>query len=207
MKKYLALALATALALVLAVFFIQSSWDGSPVSEADGGALHPTEVPAPAPAGSGPAPATVTGTVREPAEDTVTIHENQTAGSDTMSAKSDVRIKMTFNDEEVVVRMQDNPTTRDFLAMLPLTVSLEDYAGTEKITRLSKRLSTQDAPAGSDPSVGDFTYYSPWGNIAIFYRDFGYADGLIILGTIESGGVEKLARMNGDFTVTMERTG
>ncbi|MEH7502625.1 cyclophilin-like fold protein [Neobacillus drentensis] len=23
-----------------------------------------------------------------------------------------------------------------------------------------------------DPSVGDFTYYSPWGNLAIFYRDF-----------------------------------
>jgi hypothetical protein len=53
--------------------------------------------------------------------------------------------------------------------------------------------------------VGDFTYYSPWGNLAIFYRDFGYADGLIIMGSIESGGVEKLARMNGDVAVMMER--
>lgn len=207
MKKNLVLALATALAPVLAVFFIQSSWDGSPVPGAYDGTLHPVEVQSPAPLGSGPAPATVTGTVREPAEDTVTINENQIAGGDTVSAGSTVRIKMTFNDEEVMVRMHDNPTTRDFLAMLPLTVTLEDYAGTEKITRLSKRLSTKDAPAGSDPSVGDFTYYSPWGNIAIFYQDFGYADGLIILGSIEPGGVEKLARMNGDFTVTMERLG
>ena len=115
----------------------------------------------------------------------MTINENQIAGGDTVSAESAIRIKMTFNDEEVMVRMHDNPTTRDFLAMLPLTVTLEDYAGTEKITRLSKRLSTKDAPAGSDPSVGDFTYYSPWGNIAIFYQDIGYADGLIFLGSIK----------------------
>jgi hypothetical protein len=205
MKKTLALALATALALVLAVFFIQSSGEWNAVSGGNDLDLYQAGVSTPAPAGSKPVPATVAGTLPEPAEDSVTMEENQTAGGETLSVKSDVRIKMTFNDEEVMVRMYDNPTTRDFLAMLPLTVTLEDYAGTEKITRLSKRLSIQDAPAGSDPSVGDFTYYSPWGNIAIFYRDFGYADGLIILGSIEPGGVEKLARMNGDFTVTMER--
>ncbi|GAW92739.1 hypothetical protein Thit_0704 [Calderihabitans maritimus] len=39
--------------------------------------------------------------------------------------------------------------------------------------------------------------------MAIFYRDSGYASGLIILGKIESG-IEKLARINGDFTVTIE---
>lgn len=207
MKKTLALALVIVLAIVLAVFFIQSFRDGSPVSGPEDGALHPAEVPTPAPAGNGPAPATVTGSVQEPAEETVTIEESQTAGGDTVSSESNVRIKMTFNNEEVMVRMHDNPTTRDFLALLPLTVTLEDYAGTEKIAKLSKRLSTKDALAGSDPSVGDFTYYSPWGNIAIFYRDFGYADGLIVLGSIEPGGVEKLASMNGDFAVTMERTG
>ncbi|SHF52267.1 hypothetical protein SAMN02745133_02878 [Desulforamulus putei DSM 12395] len=75
----------------------------------------------------------------------------------------DVRIKLTFDNEEVIVKMYDNPTSRDFLTLLPLTLTLEDYAGTEKISSLAKRLSTEDAPPGSDPSVGDFTYYSPWG--------------------------------------------
>ncbi len=121
-------------------------------------------------------------------------------------AMEDVRIKLTFNNnEEVIVKMHDNPTSRDFLTLLPLTLTFRDYAGTEKVSDLPKRLSTEDAPSGSDPSVGDFTYYSPWGNLAIFYRDFGYASGLIILGKIESG-IEKLARMNDDFTVTIELT-
>jgi hypothetical protein len=100
--------------------------------------------------------------------------------------------------------MFDNPTSRDFITLLPLTITLEDYAGTEKINYLPKKLSTKEAPSGSDPSVGDFTYYSPWGNLAIYYKDFGYSNGLIKLGKIESG-VEKLRSMNGDTTVTMEK--
>lgn len=121
-----------------------------------------------------------------------------------MSNNSDVKIKLTFNKEEVIVKMYDNPTSRDFLTLLPLKLTLKDYARTEKISYLSRKLSTQNAPAGSDPSIGDFTYYSPWGNLAIFYRDFGYANGLIILGNIESG-IEKLANIGDNFTVKIER--
>ncbi|WP_308161419.1 cyclophilin-like fold protein [Bacillus sp. ISL-46] len=112
-------------------------------------------------------------------------------------------IKVRYNNGEVIVKMDHNPTTKDFLSLLPLTLTFEDYAGTEKISNLPKRLSKEEAPSGCKPSVGDFTYYSPWGNLAIFYRDFGFASGLIKLGKIESG-IEKLACMKGNFTVTIE---
>jgi hypothetical protein len=65
---------------------------------------------------------------------------------------------------------------------------LEDFNGTEKITFLPRKLSTESAPAGFDPSVGDISYYAPWGNLAVFYRDFRYSSGLVKLGAIESGG-------------------
>jgi hypothetical protein len=94
-------------------------------------------------------------------------------------------------------------TTRDFLSLLPTTLTLEDYAATEKITYLPRKLSTAGAPAGSDPSVGDIAYYAPWGNLAIFYRDFRYSKGLIRLGRIDSG-IEAL-NMPGPLKVTIER--
>jgi hypothetical protein len=75
---------------------------------------------------------------------------------------------------------------------LPLELSLEDYSSTEEIAYLPSRLSTAGAPAGIDPQVGDFTYYAPWGNLALFYRDFAYSPGLIRLGRI-TGGLEYLA--------------
>ncbi|MDY7430576.1 cyclophilin-like fold protein [Bacillus sp. V26] len=100
--------------------------------------------------------------------------------------------------------MNDSKATSDFIKLLPLMLTFEDYAGTEKISDLPKRLSTTDSPDGTDASFGDITYYAPWGNLAIFYRDFGYAKGLVKLGRIESG-TEKLASFKGNITVTIEK--
>jgi len=38
--------------------------------------------------------------------------------------------------------LEDNATTRDFVALLPLTLTLRDYNRTEKISDLPKKLST-----------------------------------------------------------------
>ncbi|WNS78582.1 cyclophilin-like fold protein [Domibacillus sp. DTU_2020_1001157_1_SI_ALB_TIR_016] len=116
----------------------------------------------------------------------------------------DAKVKLTFSNEEVLVNMYDNPTSRDFLSQLPLTITLEDYAQTEKISYLSKKLSTEKASSGSEPLAGDFTYYAPRGNLAIFYKDFGYSNGLIKLGKIESG-VEKFESIKDNFTVQIEK--
>ncbi len=82
-----------------------------------------------------------------------------------------MKIRLKVGDTVLTAALIDSSTTRDFISLLPLTLTLEDYAGTEKISDLPKRLSTEGAPSGSDPSVGDITYYAPWGNLAIFYRD------------------------------------
>ncbi len=108
------------------------------------------------------------------------------------SAKENMRIRITIGSRTIQGTLADNATARDFAALLPMTVTLEDYERTEKIHYLPRKLSTAGAPAGIDPSVGDITYYAPWGNLAIFYRDFGYSTGLVSLGRIDSG-VELLA--------------
>lgn len=113
-----------------------------------------------------------------------------------------MKINLTIGDRVLPATLLDSPAARDLAAMLPLTLTLEDYSATEKISPLPRKLSTQGAPAGTDPSVGDITYYSPWGNLAIFYRDFGYARGLVKLGRIESG-IETLATP-GARTVTID---
>jgi len=117
---------------------------------------------------------------------------------------SGMKIRLTVGDKVLTATLIDSQTTRDFISLLPLTLTLKDYAGTEKISDLPKRLSTEGAPSGSDPSVGDVTYYAPWGNLAIFYRDFGYASGLVILGKIDSG--LEAFKVAGPVKVTFELT-
>jgi hypothetical protein len=135
---------------------------------------------------------------------------NSATGPEAAQGTSDqqvrtMKIRMDVEDTVITATLVDNATSRDFVSLLPLTLTLKDYAGTEKISDLPRRLSTEGAPPGSDPSIGDITYYSPWGNLAVFYRDFGYSNGLIKLGKIDSG-VEALSRL-GPLRVTIELIG
>jgi hypothetical protein len=98
-----------------------------------------------------------------------------------------MKIRINVDGARLTATLDDTAASRDFVSLLPLTLTLEDYNGTEKISDLPKKLSTKDAPAGIDPSIGDITYYSPWGNLAIFYKDFAYSRGLVKLGRIDSG--------------------
>lgn len=113
-----------------------------------------------------------------------------------------MKLKITIGRKIVEAVLYDNPTSKDFASLLPLTLHMEDYNRTEKISQLSKKLSSQNAPRGFKPSVGDITYYEPWGNMALFYKDFSYANGLISIGKITTG-VEAFD-VNGKLSVTFE---
>ena len=98
-----------------------------------------------------------------------------------------MKIRISMNGNEITATLIDNATSRDFVSLLPLKLKLEDYGETEKISYLPRKLSTEGAPPGSDPSAGDVSYYAPWGNLAIFRKDFHYSNGLIKLGKVDTG--------------------
>jgi hypothetical protein len=114
-----------------------------------------------------------------------------------------MKIRLTIGETVLTATLHDNATARDFAALLPLTLTLTDYAATEKISDLPRKLSTKGAPAGSGGKAGAITYYAPWGNLALFHKDSGPASGLITLGMLD-GGVEAL-RKPGPLQVRFER--
>lgn len=117
------------------------------------------------------------------------------------SRRETMKIRMTMAGKIITASLEESDSARDFFAMLPLTLPLEDYAETEKIAYLPGKLTTQDAPKGIDPNVGDICYYTPWGNLAIYYRDFGYSSGLIRLGRLASGLDALTAQPSGTLTI------
>lgn len=130
-------------------------------------------------------------------------HGGETAqGENAMNAAKTRSVRLTFAGGELRAIIRDTPAGDDFLAILPLTLTFRDYAGAEKIATPPRRLAIEGEPAGADPALGDLAYYAPWGNLAFFYREGGYASGLVILGTIPSG-IETLAAMRGDFSMTL----
>ena len=113
-----------------------------------------------------------------------------------------MKLRLTVNGAPVAATLYGNAASRDLLTLLPLELTLQDYASAEKIAYLPRKLDTDGAPAGFKPSPGDITYYAPWGNLAIFYRDQPFASGLVSLGRIDSG-VDML-KVGGSLKLTIE---
>src|SRR5712691_728368 len=112
-----------------------------------------------------------------------------------------MKIRIDVDGGAVMATLDNSQAAKDFIALLPLTLTLSDYNATEKVSDLPRRLSTKGAPPGFDPSIGDIAYYAPCGNLAIFYKDFAYSSGLVKLGAIDSG-LDCLAP--GSLRVTIE---
>ena len=98
-----------------------------------------------------------------------------------------MNINIIVGGTTVKATLEDNPTTGDFVKLLPMTAAFEDFAGTEKISRLSTRLSAEGPTTDYEAKVWDITYYVPWGNTAIFYKPYEPSRDAIRMGRIVSG--------------------
>jgi len=120
------------------------------------------------------------------------------------SEKKAIKIRITANGKVMTATMADNQTARDFVAMLPLTLTMDDLFGREKFATLPKAASP-GGPRQHAYRVGQIAFWSPKNDVAVFYRHDGQTvpnPGLIILGEIEAG-VEAL-NVPGQVTVTFE---
>jgi hypothetical protein len=97
------------------------------------------------------------------------------------------KLQLTIGSQIVNGTINDTEAGRAFASLLPITLTLSDYSKTEKVSDLPVKLNTSGAPSGYKPYTGDITYYAPWGNLAIFYKDFTYSHGLLSIGRIDEG--------------------
>lgn len=101
-------------------------------------------------------------------------------------------IELASGNNRWKAQIDDTPAARDFIAQLPLELTLKDFAGSEKIANLPRPLKREGSPSAITPKAGDIAFYAPWGNLAIFYRDGHHSPGLISLGQID-GDIAALA--------------
>ena len=116
------------------------------------------------------------------------------------SMKIRLRVRATI----VTATLIDSKTTRDFISLLPLTLTMNDLFHREKFAHLPKLISTEGVRAHTF-DVGEIAYWSPGPDVAIYYRQDGEKipePGIIVIGKVDSG-VETL-NINGSVRVTIE---
>jgi hypothetical protein len=114
-----------------------------------------------------------------------------------------MKIRIEFNGATMTAALYDNPSARDFAAMLPLDLTIENYANNEKIAYLPRKLTEEGSGPFTNEAPGDLCYYAPWGNLAFFYAGYRYSRGLIRLGRLDNGFAPLLTR--GKFPLRITR--
>ena len=114
-----------------------------------------------------------------------------------------MKVRMTFNGQTMVATLDENPSARYFAAMLPLDLTIDNYADNEKIVYLPRKLTEAASGPFRNERPGDLCYFAPWGNLALFYGSYSYSTGLIRLGRFDDS-IEPLL-VRGAFPIRIER--
>ncbi len=115
-----------------------------------------------------------------------------------------LKVKISVGDRTITATMEDNAAGKDFLSRLPLEVTLNDFNNTtEKIFYPEPALTLEGVKRSCAPVPGDITIYAPWGNVAIFCKNWSHSNELIKIGHIDGDGISALT-VGGDIKVRFE---
>lgn len=111
-------------------------------------------------------------------------------------------IRVTSQEHTATFQLNESQAARNLYEQLPLNIEVEDYSTNEKIFYPPEELDISDAPM-ADGTTGTLAYYAPWGDVVMFYDDFGGAEGLYELGEVVSG-AEYISEISGSIQVEQE---
>ncbi len=110
-----------------------------------------------------------------------------------------MKISVTADNHVTVFELNDSQAAKDLYKQLPLKIAVENYSSDEKIFYPPQKLNTANTP-NANAGIGTLAYYAPWGNVVMFYGNFGSASGLYELGKAISGS-EYIKDMTGTIQI------
>ncbi|RZL92462.1 MAG: hypothetical protein EOP82_10060 [Variovorax sp.] len=115
-----------------------------------------------------------------------------------------MNINLKINGKVIPATLIDSKTTRDFVSLLPLTLTMHDLFKRERFGALPKALSCDAGSRTQTYEIGDIVYWAPCADVTIFHRQDGQAvtGAVHLLGRIDAGA--EFFGVPGPMQVTME---
>ena len=128
----------------------------------------------------------------------------RSAANTTTNQTPAMKIRITLANKVLTATLADNKTARDFVSLLPLTLTMNDLFGREKFGHLPRAIS-KEGKRTDTYEIGDIAYWSPGPDVAIYYHQDGEKipdPGIIIIGKIDFGA--DALNVTGSVKVTIE---
>ena len=132
--------------------------------------------------------------------DNTSVEESSTTTNE--SEVSEVRVKITVGDTELIATLENNATTQAIARQMPMTLPMMDLYGREMCYRYGAYALPTDDMRSDGYEVGDIAYWAPGGSLVILYAQNGEQFERQHLGHIDSG--VEVFENTGDVDVTFE---
>lgn len=106
-----------------------------------------------------------------------------------------MQISVQSNGNTIIYKLNSSTASQELYNQLPISIEVENFGNNEKIFYPTNKLSTNNTPT-ANAKDGTLAYYAPWGDVVMFYKDFGSASRLYELGEVVFG-KEFIKQMSG----------
>ncbi len=113
---------------------------------------------------------------------------------------SDMQVKITSMGLTATFRLYDTEAAKEFYAQLPLTLDLTNFRDAQWMFYPPAKLSVTAREAYHEGKKGELSYYEPWGDVFMLYKDFYAGDEMHRLG-VNLTGIEEIAGMSASVRI------
>lgn len=114
--------------------------------------------------------------------------------------KTTMKIQIESDQTMIVYELNESDGAKQLYEQLPLKVEVESFSTNEKIFYPPEKLDMKNTPM-ANAKAGTLAYYEPWGDVVMFYGDFGKGQGLYELGKVVSG-ENDIQNLTGSITIS-----
>lgn len=113
---------------------------------------------------------------------------------------SNMQVKITSRGKIATFQLYDTVAAREFYNQLPLSLGLSNFRDAQWMFYPPEKLNVTSREAYHDGKKGELSYYAPWGDVFMLYKDFYAGDEMHRLG-INLTGIEEIAGMSGSVSI------
>lgn len=111
-----------------------------------------------------------------------------------------MKVKITSQGRTATFQLYDTTAAKEFYDQLPLTLDLENFRDAQWMFYPPKKLNIAKNEAYHDGKKGELSYYAPWGDVFMLYKDFYAGDEMHRLG-VGLSGIDGIAAMSGSAVI------
>ena len=129
-------------------------------------------------------------------------NQNDSVAERNRTEVSDVKVKITVGNTELIATLENNATTQALIEKMPMTLPMTDLYGREMCYRYGAYALPTDNMRSDGYEIGDIAYWAPGGSLVILYDQNGEHFERQHLGHIDSG--VEIFETTGDVDVRFE---